>query len=64
MKLCIRHKRFAAQRVNQAADSKKIAADQFRQRHIDAALRRALAGSAEKPANPRPLFKEVLDTTP
>lgn len=41
-KLCFRHKRFAAQRVNQAAESRQRAADAFRQRHIDAALKKAL----------------------
>lgn len=42
VKVSHRDKQFAALRVDQSADSKRNAAERFRQRHIDNALKRAL----------------------
>ena len=42
LKIQHRDKQFAAVRVQQAGDSKRQAAERFRQRHLDNALKRAL----------------------
>lgn len=42
MKVSYHDKQFAARRVDQSGDSKRLAAERFRQRHIDLALKRAL----------------------
>ena len=49
MKVSHRSKQFNALRVMQSDARKRRAGDQFRQHHIDAALRRALYAALVKP---------------
>ena len=49
MKISHRSKQFAAVRVAQSDARKRRAGDDFRRRHVDAALRRALYAALVKP---------------
>ena len=49
MKISHRSKQFAAVRVAQSTTSRQRAGDDFRRRHVDNALRRALYAALVKP---------------